>query len=41
MNYKRMRTFYLEFHSLDDWFKFGVWDATHALAFLDVVEPSE
>jgi len=39
MNYHRMRAFYLEFHSLDDWFMDGVWDATHALAFLDVTEP--
>ena len=37
MNYSRMRALYLSFHSLDDWFKVGVWDATRALAFLDVV----
>ena len=41
MNYKRMRAFYLSFHSLEDWFKYGVWDATRSLAFLDVVEPNQ
>ena len=39
MNYHRMRSFYLEFHPLDDWFICGVWNATRVLAFLDVVEP--
>ena len=39
MNYHRMRSFYLEFHSFDDWLMEGVWVASRALAFLDVVEP--
>ena len=36
-----MRSFYLEFHSLEDWYKYGVWDATRAMAFLDTVEPNQ
>ena len=41
MNYLRMRNLYLSFHSLEDWFKYGVWDATRSLEFLCVVEPNQ